>query len=1076
MGILSGCSSPTLFEAVEPSATRVDFSNILTESETQNVLAYEYFYNGGGVAVADFDNDGRPDLYFTGNQVANKLYLNQGDWKFKDVTQQAGVAGRASGWKTGVTVADINADGWLDMYVCYSGNGTAESRKNQLFINQGFRSKNKIFFTEQAQEYGLADEGYSTQATFLDYDHDGDLDLFLINHNLKNYQRKEAAAMKTAVDAYAGDKLYRNDGARFTDVTAAAGIISNPLGFGLGVSVADFNQDNWPDIYVANDYVEQDYLYYNNKDGTFKEVGKDVMGHFSYSAMGTDAADINNDALPDIFSCDMLPADNARQKRLAFPDNWNVQQSMLENGFHWQNMRNMLQLNNSKGRGFSEIGQLAGISNTDWSWAPLFADFDNDGHKDLFVSNGFVRDLTDLDFVKYHLALEEQPTNGKTAETLLAQTKLMPATATHHYIFKNKGDLTFEDKVTDWGFGRQTVACGAIYADLDSDGDLDLITNNTNQPATLYRNTQQETNPQQYLKVALAGSSQNPFGIGAKVFVYANKVVQYQEFMPTRGFQACAHEALHFGLGQTKKIDSVLVVWPDDRTSKYFSVLANTTLTARHQQAVTAPKEKTLAEKTIFSPSTAPDFTHVENPAIDFNRQILLPMMYSRTGARLAISDVNGDQLTDFYAGGAKGQAGVLFVQKPDGSFVKIPQPVFETDKIYEDIDAVFFDADADGDADLYVVSGGYEYAWEDELLQDRLYLNDGKGKFSRADFKAKNTNNSCVKTLDADGDGDLDLFVGGGVQPARYPISDDSQLLINDGKGHFESQQLALGLVNDATVADMNADGRPDLVLVGEWSAPRWIENQPKKLFQDKVSHTMGAGAGWWTRVVANDLDNDGDLDFVVGNMGQNTQLKASVAEPLTLHYADFDQNGTIDPFICAFNLGKSYPIASRDEALEQVVSLRKKFTDYKTYATATIEDLFEADALEKATMLSITENRSGLLINEKGTFVFQPLPVQAQFSPVYAIEVADVNKDGKKDLILAGNNANFRIRIGKMDANSGTVLLGNGKNNFQFLAEPKTGLWLNGDTKDVKQIRTKKGQLWLFSTNNGKLKGYVF
>ena len=1073
--LLGGCSSPTLFRAVDAAETSVNFANVLTESETQNVLAYEYFYNGGGVAVADFDNDGRTDVYFTGNQVANKLYLNQGDWKFEDVTQRAGVAGRAASWKTGVTVADVNADGWLDIYVCYSGNGSPESRKNQLFISQGLTPEKKLVFTEQAQAYGLADEGYSTQATFFDYDHDGDLDLFLINHNLKNYQRKEAAAMKTAVDAFAGDKLYRNDGTRFTDVTTSAGIISNPLGFGLGVSVADFNGDNWPDIYVANDYVEQDYLYYNNRNGTFSEVGKDVIGHFSYSAMGTDAADVNNDAVPDIFSCDMLPADNARQKKLAFPDNWNVQQSMLQNGFHWQNMRNMLQLNTNKGRSFSEIGQLAGVSNTDWSWAPLLADFDNDGFKDLFVSNGFVRDLTDLDFVKYQLSQQEQSTS-KTAQTLLAQTKQMPATATHHYIFKNKGDLTFEDKVADWGFERQTVACGAASADLDGDGDLDLITNNTNQTACLYRNYQQESAPQQYLEVKLTGEPKNPFGVGAKVYVYTAQGVQYQEFIPTRGFQACAHVPLHFGMGQVTKIDSVVVVWPNDSVSKHYSIPTNVPLVAQYQQATAVPRVAIVAEKTFFSPTTVPNFTHVENPTIDFNRQILLPVMYSRTGARMATGDANGDQLTDFYAGGAQGQAGVLYVQKPDGSFVETAQPAFETDKIYEDTDAVFFDADGDADADLYVVSGGYECAWEDELLQDRLYLNDGKGTFSRASYQAKNTNNSCVKTFDADGDGDLDLFVGGGVQPARYPIADDSQLLINDGKGHFETQALALGLVADAAVADLNRDGRPDLVLVGEWSEPRWIENQPPGLFKNKIEHPMGAGAGWWTRLTANDLDNDGDLDFVVGNLGQNNQLKASTDEPITLQYADFDQNGTIDPFICYFNLGRSYPIASRDEALEQVVGLRKKFVDYSSYATATIEDLFADDALKKATKLTITENRSGLLINNAGKFTFEPLPVQAQFAPIYAIEVADVNKDGKKDLILAGNNANFRIRIGKMDANPGTVVLGNGKNRFEYVAAAKTGLQLGGDTKDMKRITTKRGQILLFFTNNNKLKGYVF
>ncbi|MFN8357197.1 MAG: VCBS repeat-containing protein [Spirosomataceae bacterium] len=1077
------CSSgeKTLFEKIDPQQTGIQFKNQLTETENQNILAYEYFYNGGGVATADFNNDGLLDLYFTGNQVPNQLYVNKGNLQFEDITTKAQVGGRTDGWKTGVSLADVNADGWVDIYVCYSGNLPAEKRRNQLFINN-----HDLTFTEKAAEYGLADEGYSTQAAWLDYDQDGDLDLFLMNHNLRGYQRKEAAEMRAERDEMAGDKLFRNDsplapngGRLFVEVSAQAGIKSNPLGFGLGLVVADLNQDGWLDIYVGNDYVEDDYLYINQRDGTFKDLAKESLAHTSNFTMGVDITDYNNDLAADIITLDMLPEDNARQKKLIFPDNWNVYQAQLANGFHHQNMRNMLQLNeghSSTARGgdgvphFAEIGQLAGVSNTDWSWAALFGDWDNDGWKDLFITNGEVRDYTDGDFAKYYADAQMNEQQGAPRKALLEHLKQMPSSKTHFYIFRNKGDLTFENKVTDWGFEEPAVGNGAIYADLDNDGDLDLVTNNNNATAQLYQNHTQDRNPQHWIKVQIKGTPSNPLGIGTKVYVTTSSgQQQYQELTSTRGFQSAMLMPLHFGLGNGT-VKKLRVVWPNGHVQEWDKPKENQLIVVSPTQASNANAVDMATPKFWFESTTGVlSFKHIENSEIDFNHQVLLPYLYSYSGARMATGDVNGDGLADVYAGGAQNQAGVLFIQDKKGRFVPTIQPDFDADKASEDRDAVLFDADGDHDHDLYVVSGEYAQPREHVGQADRLYLNDGKGHFSRTAtaIPADQHHGSCVKVLDVEKDGDLDLFVGGSVVQNEYPTPEESFLLINDGKAHFTKQSLgAIGLVTDVAILDLDKNGFDDLVVVGEWMQPLLLKNQQGKFTKPTP---ISQEFGWYNRITVSDLDGDGDLDFVLGNLGNNTPLKASTAEPMTLHYGDLDKNGHIDPIMSYYIQGKPYPAIGRDEALEQVVALRRKYITYEAFGKASLEEMF-GEMLTDANVLSINFTETCVLENTSKGFQLHRLPIQAQFAPVYAIVAEDFDHDGKKDLLLAGNQSNYRLRIGKVDANQGVLLRGKGNLQFEYVPQYEAGLWLRGDVKDIKQI----GNWLIISQNNSETAVY--
>lgn len=1060
-----------LFESLSPSKTGIHFKNILEESPTANVLTYEYFYNGGGVAVGDINNDGLDDIYFTGNMKPNALYLNQGNFQFKEIAASAGVSCE-NGWKTGVTMADIDHDGFLDLYVCYSGKGDPERRRNKLFINNG-----DLTFTEKAAEYGLDDAGHTTHASFFDYDRDGDLDMYLLNHNVVVIREFEFASAKKTRHPYAGDKLYRNDDGRFVDVSAKAGIKGNPLGFGLGVTVADINKDGWQDLYISNDYIEPDYLYINNGDGTFTDRMTDYMQHISYFSMGCDVSDVNNDALPDIFTLDMLPEDNQRQKLLYGPDNYEHYALMVLNGFYFQNMRNMFHLNNGDGT-YSEIGQFSGISNTDWSWAPLFADYDNDGLKDLFVTNGYYRDYTNRDFLKYKGDYYFEKGKAKEKADTFYLVSTMTSTPIHNYIFRNNGDLTFEDKSIEWGFKERNFASGAAYADLDNDGDLDIITSNQNAVASVYRNLSRESHPDRnYLQISLIAEGNHGHALGAKVLVYANGEKQYFENMSTRGFQSRVTDRIHVGVGQSLKVDSVLVQWPDGDESVLVGVDANQWLKITKSGASPGSHNVTRQDAPVFtSVNPAVPYAHAEQGYNDFKRQPLLLTMLTSCGPVMAVGDVNNDGREDVFAGGSEGNPGKMYVQGADGSFEETNASIF--DKKFTDADALFFDADVDGDLDLYVASGGYnEYAEKDAALQDRLYVNDGKGNFAVATNRLPEmlVSKSCVAAADYDRDGDQDLFVGGRVIPGQYPVTPESFFLENNG-GKFKKMTndkagklSSIGMVTDAQWLDADGDGWEDLIVAGEFMAievfvnkqGKGLENQTRKFFESPLT-------GMWNKMLVHDFDADGDPDVIVGNLGLNTQLKANTGEPLELVYKDFDKNGSIDPILTCYIQGESYPYASRDELLDQMYSMRSKFTDYASYANAKLSNIFSKAELKDARTLRATTLQSMYLQNEGGKFVARDLPAPAQFSPIYAMELLDYNADGNMDMILAGNQSAIRIRMGVIDANFGQLFAGDGKGSFTYVPQSKSGLRLTGDTKSLEVIRSNGDVLLLVGTNN--------
>jgi len=1023
------CASQSLFTLVPPEKSGINFQNTLTESSTQNVLAYEYFYNGGGVAVGDLNNDGLPDIVLTSNQGQPKIYINKGNFVFEDISKQSKV--KADGWKTGVTLADVNGDGWLDIYICRSGNGPDDTRRNLLFINQ----KNGTF-KEEAKQYGIDDAGNSTQAVFFDYDNDGDLDLFLLNHSIKRMSGFNVAEIKATRDPSSGDKLYRNDGnGHFTDVSAKAGIIGNSICFGLGASVADFNGDGWPDLYVSNDYDEDDYLYINQKDGTFKESLRDYFGHTSKSTMGCDVADINDDGMSDLFTLDMLPEDNKRQKILVGPDRYNHFQMLLNSGYYYQYMRNMLHLgsrNNNKIQ-YSEIGQLAGISNTDWSWSALFCDFDLDGWQDLFITNGYWRDYTNMDFIKYTKPAEmlKSLEQGKKPD-MYELVKKMPSTELKNYLFKNLGNLTFKNVGKEWGMDLPSFSNGAAYGDFDNDGDWDLVVNNINQPAFIWQNHAEDLK-NNYIKFRFKGAGKNPFGIGTKVIVSADDgFKQLQELELVHGFQSSVEPCLIFGLGK-RKLVNITVIWQNGKSQTLTQQAVNRTIIFEKDKATdTIPKD--VSPHPFFSEEKNDSlFKHVEDDYNDFNREPLLPRQYSKEGPALAKGDVNGDGLIDFYVGGAKGQAGVIYLNKGNGKFEEKKIPAFENDSNYEDVAAVFADFNHDGYPDLYVVSGGNE-----STFQDRIYWNDGKGNFSyKAGVLPSTTSTGgAVVAFDFNHDGYPDIFRGGRVLTGSYPYPPASYLFEND-HGVFKDVtpdfMKNIGMVSTAEVADINHDGIPDLVLAGEFMPVTilWGQREAPYFTKEKMLQIPNS-TGWWNCLKIEDINNDGYPDIVAGNQGLNNQMKPTIEEPVTVDAGDIDNSGTIDAIISYFIQGKSYPMASRDELLAQVPTLKTKFPTYESYSDATVKDIFPPEQYAKAIHLKAEEFRSGVFMNDNGTFHFKPFPIEAQIFPVRDFLIDDFNHDGLKDILLTGNDYAERVQSGRDDAGKGLLLLQSKAGNF--------------------------------------------
>ena len=1073
--VYSTAQDKELFQVVSPSTSGISFKNQLVESPTSNVLTYEYFFNGGGVAVGDINNDGLDDIYFTSNMGKNKLYLNTGNMVFKDITAAAGVEAE-EGWKTGVSMVDINHDGYLDIYVCHSGKGSPDKRRNKLFINNG-----NLTFSEKAKSFGLDDPSFTTQASFFDFDNDGDLDVYMLNHNVKVIREVEYAKAKVTRDPYAGDKFYRNDDGVFIDISEAAGIKGNPLGFGLGVTVSDINKDGHLDLYVSNDYVEPDYLYINNGNGTFTDKMTEYLQHISYFSMGCDISDFNNDGLPDIFTLDMLPEDNKRQKLLYGPENYEHYALMVMNGFYFQNMRNMLHLNNGDGT-FSEIGQLAGVSSTDWSWSPLFADYDNDGLKDLFVTNGYFRDYTNRDFLKFKGDYYFEKVKAKEKADTFHLVSTMTSTPLHNYIYKNNGDLTFTDKSSVWGFKDLNFSNGAAYSDFDNDGDLDLIINNQNETASLYRNRSREIYPDRnYVQVSLR-SQNNVVAQGAKVDIYTGGMHQFFEQLTTRGFQSSVSSRITTGVGTATKIDSLKVTWLSGAVTMLTDVPINKLAEISEPEA----GQRAMTPSNTVAPAFVKvdpvlDYQHMEEGYNDFKRQPLLLSMLTTCGPVLAAGDVNGDGKSDVFVGGAQGTPGKLFIQN-NGAFLESPLIKFERN--FNDAGATFIDSDKDGDLDLYVVSGGYnEYKENDPLLQDRLYLNEGAGKFVRSKdaLPAMLSSKSCVAAEDFDKDGDVDLFVGGRVIPGRYPESPSSFLLLNNG-GTFEDvfagymqKNKTLGMVTDAHWSDVNADGWKDLIVAGEFMPIEIFINEEGKRFRNATAKYFDRPLnGMWNKLVVHDFDKDGDEDIMAGNLGLNTQLRASEKEALVLVYKDFDKNGSVDPVLNYYIQGKLYPFPSRDEMLDQIYGLRSKFRTYEAYSSAQLQQIFSPAELKDAKTLKATILETIYLENTGEGFRTRVLPKEAQFSPVYTMEVIDYNNDGHDDLIVAGNQSSIRIRIGVIDANFGLILEGDGKGNFKAVPRAQSGLRLVGDVKDLQSLSIGEEKLLLIGINNMPVESY--
>lgn len=1035
---------------------------MLREDKNFNIIEYLYFYNGGGVATGDINNDGLPDLYFTSNQHSNKLYLNKGGLTFEDITEQSGAAG-VGNWKTGVNMADVNGDGWLDIFVCGVGNYKQFNGRNQLLINN-----RDLTFTDQTEAAGLAFQGFSTHSAFFDYDLDGDLDMYLLNHAVHTQRSYGKASMRYEHDSLSGDRLYRNEliptgTTRFTDVTLEAGILNSHLGYGLGIAVSDVNRDGYPDIYVSNDFAENDYLYINKHNGTFSQELEQSIPHTSRFSMGSDIADFNNDGWPDIVTLDMLPRDEAVIKTSAGEDSYEVWKFKLGYGYHKQVSQNALQLNRGaidSGRVlFSDIAPLAGVEATDWSWAALFFDADADGSKDLFIANGIVRRPNDLDYINF---MSDDSVQRAITDDVTPLVNMMPEGKVSNFFFRNAGNLRFEDQTAAWGLSRRGYSNGAAYADLDDDGDPDLVVNNIGDVASIYENT----TTRKFLKLRLMGdtTSANRLAVGARVGVQQGGLEQVLEVNPARGWCSVSDTQLMFGLpdsGEKLKVD---ISWPDGTSQQV--EFGGATSAVVHYDPSGKATENSLLESSLLSENQAFTFKHKENDFNAFNRESLIPHMLTMEGPPLASADVNGDGLEDIFVGGGKGQAGAVFLQQPGEGWTLATNPAFAADAFAEDVDAAFLDADGDADQDLVVVGGGHEEATESDALLPRLYLNDGKGRFvrSRDAFPVTYMNASCVRPCDYDLDGDIDLFIGVSVLPFLYGMPPGSYVMNNSGNGKFTPAnwtgkstfdnitKVRPGMVKDAVWSFINSDQLPDLILVGEWMPVTVMIQQPDHTFMNETGNFgLHQTSGWWNAIEAADLDGDGDQDWIVGNLGLNSRLHATPTEPLTMYLGDFDSNGASDHILVYYNNGKSYPFASRDQLVKQLPSLKKKFLRYTDYRNVNLQDIITPQQQGNSAVIKVDMFQSIALMNNGGTLSIAPLPVEAQVFPIHAIAASDVDSDGKIDLVLGGNFTATQPEFGQYDAGLGLILKGDGRGNFQPLTPLQSGFAVKGEIRDI-------------------------
>lgn len=1088
-----GCSSQTdtRFERLAPGQTGIEFRNDVTSTRDFNIVNYMYFYDGAGVAAGDVNNDGLTDLFFVGNEVSNRLYLNRGNFEFDDVTESAGIVDESTAWSTGVTMADVTGDGYLDIYVSRV-NYLNKSGVNQFFVNNGDGT-----FTERAGEFGIDFEGYSTQAVFFDYNNSGRLDLFILNqsfHSERSYG--QAALLRSEIDPKAGDRLFRNDGGSFTDVTEEAGIYSSSLGYGLGVAVSDIDLDGDPDIYIGNDFHEKDYLYMNNGDGTFTESLYNYIGHTSNASMGNDIADITNDGYPEIISLDMMPDNHESFLRSGGPDLVVVEETKKNFGFGNKNARNTMQIHRGLSPDgepfFSELAFTLGIARTDWSWASLFADFDNSGTKDLYVTNGMVHRPNDLDYIRMVGNFRDRSSGDRISEEEFESIQYMPNILTANYMYRNDSELQLTDVTNEWGFSQPSYSSGAVYADLNNNGMLDLVVSNVNMQPFIYKNGTAVDSTAHFLKIKLNGSEFNKNGLGSKVIAYETDQKFYVEQMTTRGFQSSVDPILHLGLGEHSSVDSLLVIWPDGKHQTLENVDANRQIELSYTEAGGSfdydrlHRDYDSAMFTAADDILSPGMTHTENEYSDFSQEPLVPFFLSTEGPALAVGDVTGNGLDDIYIGSAHREEPKLFLQDEEGSFSLSGNEVFEADALYEDVDAIFFDATGDGHLDLYVVSGGGQLFQSGEAHRDRLYINNGRGGFSKSTGRLPDlqVNGSVVTAADYDGDGDMDLFVGGRSKPWNYGQSPQHAILRNDGSGNFENvtSDLSpgleeLGMVTDAIWTDYTGDGAPDLVVVGEWMPVTVFENRGDSFENISAELGLDQHSGMWQSIAADDLDGDGSIDLLAGNFGTNSRIQASLDSPLSLIIKDFNENGYTSGLVAIQNDGKEMPFEQLDELIQEFPQLPQNIDSYEDFANSSVYELFGSDALSGAVRQEITELKSVAILNRGDSPAeIVPFPVDAQSFPVKSIQVLNGN-NGEQELLLVGNHYGVKPSYGgRQDAGYGLHLTYSPGIGFAVKNHQASGFFVEGEARIIHSIGIgEEGEYYLVGINNRPAKLFI-